>query len=160
MNVLRTQGEGVARSRVVFPRLHETGRLAKELGGLYDGGELITGLGANKSRLTQGDLNQYQQVVLATHGVLDRDVPYLLQPALVLSQVGLKDWLDGFLTLTDVMSLKLNCQTAALTSCQTELGREVSGEGVICTWAGASNTPGLGPCWFRSGAWPRSPPLI
>ena len=38
---------------------------------------------------------------------------------------------DGFLRLSEVMGLKLNCDIAALTACQTGLGRHISGEGTM-----------------------------
>jgi CHAT domain-containing protein len=38
---------------------------------------------------------------------------------------------DGFLKMSDVMSLKLETDAVALTACQTGLGKEISGEGVM-----------------------------
>jgi CHAT domain-containing protein len=38
---------------------------------------------------------------------------------------------DGFLRLSEVTGLRLNCDIAALTACQTGLGRNISGEGTM-----------------------------
>ncbi|MEW6265656.1 MAG: CHAT domain-containing protein [Thermodesulfobacteriota bacterium] len=92
---------------------------------------VVSGLRATKARINKQPFDQYRYLVFATHGVLDKDVPYLKQPALVLTQVGTRDWLDGLLTLTEVMSTKMTCDVAALTACQTGLGRNVTGEGVM-----------------------------
>ena len=73
-------------------------------------------------------LDQYRYLVFATHGLLDKDVAYIQQPALVLSQVNTK---DGFLTMTEVMGLKLNSDVVALTACSTGVGKRVPGEGVM-----------------------------
>jgi CHAT domain-containing protein len=79
-------------------------------------------------------LDQYRYQVFATHGILDNEVPYIKEPALVLCQVGVdsKDRdNDGFLTMTEVMNLKLNAEVVALTVCNTGVGKNLTGEGVM-----------------------------
>jgi len=58
-------------------------------------------------------------------------VPYIQEPALVLAQTGLKEAQNGFLTLGKVMQWKLQADLVALTACQTGLGKNVRGEGVM-----------------------------
>ena len=41
-----------------------------------------------------------------------------------------KDRTPGFLTLTEVMNLKLNTELVALTACSTGVGKQVTDEGV------------------------------
>lgn len=38
---------------------------------------------------------------------------------------------DGFLTMSEVMGLKLNADIAALTACSTGVGKNLTGEGVM-----------------------------
>ncbi|MDM8522202.1 CHAT domain-containing protein [Desulfococcaceae bacterium HSG8] len=53
-----------------------------------------------------------------------------MEPALILSQVG-GAGNDGFLTMNEVMDLKLGADIAALTACETGRGEHLSGEGVM-----------------------------
>ncbi|MEW6265662.1 MAG: CHAT domain-containing protein, partial [Thermodesulfobacteriota bacterium] len=131
MRAIAEPGVGLVRG-LSFPRLAETGVLAQQLGKQFGGQtSVLSGLQATKAQLSKQPLDQFQYLVFATHGVLDKDAPYLKQPALVLTQVGTKNWLDGFFTLTEVMSTRMTCDVAALTACQTGLGRNVTGEGVM-----------------------------
>src|SRR4030042_3210724 len=38
---------------------------------------------------------------------------------------------DGFLRMSDLVSLKMNADVVALTACQSGLGKDLSGEGVM-----------------------------
>jgi CHAT domain-containing protein len=114
-------------------RLAGAGRLASELTEMY-GPEtkVYTGLAARKGTVMKDivpDLPNYTHIVFATHGMYDADLPGVLEPALALSMLPPGE--DGFLRMTDVMSLKLNAQVTALTACRTGLGEFVSGEGVM-----------------------------
>jgi CHAT domain-containing protein len=75
-------------------------------------------------------LAPYQYIVFATHGILGTEVPYLQQPALVLSQVDTLEE-DGFLTMEEILGLRLNADLVTLSACQTGLGINVKGEGII-----------------------------
>jgi CHAT domain-containing protein len=113
----------------VFPRLSVTVQGAERLGALFKGSvDSLTGLDARKEVFMQKPLDQYKYLALLTHGILDNELPYVKEPALVFTQVNTE---DGFLTMTEVMGLKLNCEVAALTACRTGIGRRVSGEGVM-----------------------------
>ena len=91
----------------------------------------LTGKDANEGRLKDEDLNRYRYIVFATHGILDTDVPYIREPALVLNQLGNGENEDGFLTMSKAMGLKLKADVVALTACKTGMGKQVSGEGVM-----------------------------
>lgn len=119
---------------ITFPRLDKTSVLAQSLAKKVFAGEPVenlTGVSASEQKIKGLDLSKYKYLVFATHGILDNTVPYIKEPALVLNQLGTDEENDGFLTMSEVMGLKLNADVVALTACQTGLGRNVSGEGVM-----------------------------
>ncbi len=93
--------------------------------------DLYEGMTAKKSVLLGKDLTPYRSLVFGTHGYAGEDLPGIQEPVLVLSLVGEPKGHDGFLRLSEVMGLKLNCDVAALTACQSGLGRQISGEGTM-----------------------------
>ena len=128
-----------------FDRLDSTGDSAKRLADMFGGTgqvDILTGFEANedvvKQRLEQG----YHYGLFATHGILGNNTPYLQQPALVLSLVAPDGKYlasegtgsPGFLTLAEVMSLKIDSNLLALTACNTGRGGKggtLLGEGVM-----------------------------
>jgi len=115
-----------------IPRLPLTAQLGESLKKADPGNtDLYEGLTAQKAMLFQKDLKPYHSLVFATHGYFGKDLPGIQEPVLILTLPGQPEGQDGFLRLTEVMSLKLNCEVAALTACQTGLGRHVSGEGTM-----------------------------
>ncbi|HWQ33684.1 MAG TPA: CHAT domain-containing protein [Blastocatellia bacterium] len=85
---------------------------------------------ASRATAINGDLGQYRYLHFATHGWLDSEQPGL--SALVLSLVdeqGRRQ--DGFLRASDIYNLKLPAELVVLSACQTGLGKEVRGEGLI-----------------------------
>lgn len=70
----------------------------------------------------------WSQVHFATHGLLNEDRPRY--SGLVLSpDPATGD--DGFLSVSDVFGLQLNCQQVVLSACSTALGENVTGEGLV-----------------------------
>jgi CHAT domain-containing protein len=117
----------------IFQQLPETGKLAANLSSMYGSNCLsITGLKADKldflSKIAPR-MDQYGKVVFATHGVMGNKVPGVMEPFLALTMV--PPGTDGFLKMSDILSLKMNADIVALTACQTGLGKELSGEGVM-----------------------------
>jgi|GEM_PF-388040 len=129
----------------IFPRLEKTTVLAQSVQALFGKNAVVfSGSQASEEKIRATDLSQYRYLTFATHGILDRTVPYILEPALVLTQVGNPEGYDGFLTMTEVMGLKLEAEVVALTACETGVGKRVSGEGVMgmgraFQYAGAQN---------------------
>ncbi|MGC8659587.1 MAG: CHAT domain-containing tetratricopeptide repeat protein [Desulfomonilaceae bacterium] len=116
-----------------FKRLPQTGVLADNLSKIYGANCItLTGIKANKvDFLTKiaPQIDQYGSVVFATHGVMSTHVPGLMEPFLALTMA--PPGTDGFLKMSDVLSLRMNADIVALTACQSGLGRELSGEGVM-----------------------------
>jgi CHAT domain-containing protein len=76
------------------------------------------------------ELAQYRVVHFATHGLLDSKHPEL--SGLVLSLVDKNGRpQDGFLDLEDIYNLNLPVDLVVLSGCQTGLGKQISGEGLI-----------------------------
>lgn len=85
---------------------------------------------ASLETATGGTLGSYRLVHLATHGVLNSDYPAL--SGLVLSLVDENGApREGFLRLHDIYNLELNADLVTLSACETALGREIRGEGLV-----------------------------
>jgi CHAT domain-containing protein/Tfp pilus assembly protein PilF len=85
---------------------------------------------ASRASVLSADLSQYGIVHFSTHGLLNSTHPEL--SGLVLSlydEHGTPQ--DGFLRLHDIYNLKLNANLVVLSACETALGREIRGEGLI-----------------------------
>ncbi|HEX8493755.1 MAG TPA: tetratricopeptide repeat protein [Pyrinomonadaceae bacterium] len=85
---------------------------------------------ANRQTATSEELSQYRYVHFATHGFLNSLHPEL--SGIVLSMVDEKGTpQDGFLRAHEIFNLKLPAELVVLSACQTGLGKEVKGEGLV-----------------------------
>jgi CHAT domain-containing protein len=88
------------------------------------------GFEANKTRATSSELKQYRIIHFATHGILDSENPDL--SGLVLSLFDKSgEPQDGFLRLNDIYNLELPADLVVLSACNTGLGKQIKGEGII-----------------------------
>lgn len=85
-------------------------------------------LDANEGKLTTTDIKNYRILHIATHGLLNAERPQFT--GVVLSLVGNKSG-DGFLRTDEIFNLGLNSRLVMLSACETGLGRQKRGEGVI-----------------------------
>ena len=77
-----------------------------------------------------GELRKYRYVHFATHGYIDSERPAL--SAIVLSLVNERgEPQDGLLKSQEIYNLNLSAELVVLSACQTGLGREVKGEGLV-----------------------------
>ncbi|MFN7929584.1 MAG: CHAT domain-containing protein [Blastocatellia bacterium] len=91
---------------------------------------LALGFDASRAAALGAALHPYRYVHFATHGLLNNAQPEL--SGLVLSQVDAAGHTqNGLLRTLDIFNLKLNADLVVLSGCQTALGREVNGEGLI-----------------------------
>jgi CHAT domain-containing protein/lipoprotein NlpI len=85
---------------------------------------------ANRKLATSDELGQYRVVHFATHGIINNSHPEL--SGIVLSLVDEKGQpQNGFLRLYDLYNLKLSADLVVLSACQTALGKEIRGEGLV-----------------------------
>jgi CHAT domain-containing protein len=128
-----TLGAGPADAeRLKISRLPFTAQEADRILGVAQGAANLRAVGFEATRETavSGQLSDYRYLHFATHGYLDTERPSL--SALVLSQIdrrGVPE--DGFLRVNDIYNARLSADLAVLSACQTGLGKEVRGEGLM-----------------------------
>jgi CHAT domain-containing protein len=75
-------------------------------------------------------LGQYRIVHFATHGLINSEHPELSGLVLSLVDENGKPQ-DGFLRMSDIFNLEMPADLVVLSACQTALGKEVKGEGLV-----------------------------
>ena len=114
-------------ARLPFSRREAAGIVAEAPAGAV---LLATDFEASRTLVTEGRLGQARVVHFATHGVLDTEHPEL--SGLVLSLVDPQGRpQDGFLRLLQIYNLRLRADVVVLSACQTALGRDLRGEGLV-----------------------------
>src|SRR5690242_20029552 len=121
------QMEGLPLMRLTGTRTEadQISKLAKTSGGQAD---VWLDLDANEDNLDARDLSKYRVIHVATHGLLNAERPQF--SGVVLSLVGNKTH-DGFVRTDEVFNLRLGSPLVMLSACETGLGKERRGEGVM-----------------------------
>ncbi|MGH9931631.1 MAG: CHAT domain-containing tetratricopeptide repeat protein, partial [Pyrinomonadaceae bacterium] len=123
---------GLSAGLLTIPRLRGTRREAEAILALVPANESKQALDFDASRATafSPELSQYRYVHFATHGLLNSVHPDL--SGIVLSMIdknGAPE--DGFLRGHEIFNLRLSAELVVLSACQTGLGKEVRGEGLV-----------------------------
>jgi len=119
--------QGLPLARLVGTRAEaeQISSLAKKSGAQAD---TWLDLDASEGNLENRDVTKYRVIHIATHGLLNAERPQFT--GLVLSLVGNKNE-DGFLRTDEVFNLRLGSPLVMLSACETGLGKEKRGEGVM-----------------------------
>lgn len=85
---------------------------------------------ANRANATSAEVGQYRIIHFATHGLINNQHPEL--SGVVLSLIDNKGQpVNGFLRLYDIYNLKLQADLVVLSACQTAVGKDIKGEGLV-----------------------------
>jgi CHAT domain-containing protein/tetratricopeptide (TPR) repeat protein len=115
-----------------YSRLRFTGEEAAGIAAQFPQGEVdeLTGVDATRERLLALDWSQYQFIHLATHGIVDAQVPEL--SSLILGSYDAHGEVpDHAVRVADLSLQTLKADVAVLSACETALGAEVRSEGLV-----------------------------
>lgn len=104
---------------------------------LPDRTQILSGRSARESHIRSQTLGRFPVIHFATHGLVSDAHPK--RSGLLLSP---EDGEDGLLQMGEIYGMALSADLVVLSACQTALGREVTGEGIV----------GLTRAFFYAGA--------
>ncbi len=128
-DILRMRG-GVDPGKL--ERLISSARESERIRALRDLGhiDVLEGFDATRANVLARDLSGYRFIHIASHGIIDSEIPQL-------SSLILGAWdrngrvADQYVRAGDLMGLTLDAEVVVLSACDTALGREFAGEGLI-----------------------------
>ena len=132
----KTRGGGsefsLTRDGLDLPRLPFTRREADLISATVPENkrEKLLDFSVNKAAAMSSGLSDFQYIHFATHGFINNENPEL--SGIVFSMLDEKGMeRDGFLRVGDIYNLKFPAEMVVLSGCQTGLGKEIKGEGLI-----------------------------
>jgi CHAT domain-containing protein len=115
-----------------FERLWSSRTEANTIQSLSASGDTLAALdfNANRDKVLTSRLEDYRVLHFATHSLINSSHPEL--SGIVLSLVDANgNPQNGFLRMNEIYSLKLRSELVVLSACETALGKDVRGEGLI-----------------------------
>lgn len=116
-----------------LPRLPASEQEAKSISDVVGANQTTvrSGFAANRESVLNSDITDYKILHFATHGLIDEKRPELSGILLSLFDKDGKPQDGGFIRLQDVYGLNLKADLVVLSACDTGIGKEVKGEGVM-----------------------------
>lgn len=91
---------------------------------------IAKGFAANREAAMSSQVGEYRIIHFATHGFLNSEHPEL--SGIVLSMVAPNgEQTNGLMPLSDIYNLNLSADLVVLSACETGLGKDVKGEGLV-----------------------------
>ena len=125
-------GSSLDGTRGEYRRLPFTGQEAVQISAQFAPGDVeqLIGLDATRERLLSLDWSAYRFIHIATHGVVDAQVPQL--SALILGSYDVRgEVTDDAVRVADLSLQTLAAEVVVLSACETALGKEVRSEGLV-----------------------------
>jgi CHAT domain-containing protein len=92
--------------------------------------DLLQGADATREAVLAEDLARYRFIHIATHGVIDSEIPQL--SALILGTHDSRGLVaDPYLRASDFLTRTFHAQTIVFSACDTALGKEYGSEGLV-----------------------------
>ena len=132
VSALRSVGADASLHRLVMSRTE-----ADEIARVVPANQLFKALDfqANRAVVMDGALSKYNYVHFATHGVIDLEHPELSGIVLSMVDENGKEQ-DGYVRLYEIYNLNLPAELVVLSACQTGVGKQIRGEGLIALTRG------------------------
>ncbi len=113
-------------------RLESSAREAAQIRTLFgaEGVDLLQGADATRKAVLAKDLGRYRFIHIATHGVVDAEIPQL--SALILGTHDNRGLVaDPYLRAADFLTGTFRAQAIVFSACDSALGKEYGGEGLV-----------------------------
>jgi CHAT domain-containing protein len=92
--------------------------------------DLLEGFDATRAKVLAQDLTQYRFIHIASHGFIDSEIPQL--SALILGAWDRNGRVsDQYVRAGDLLARTFDAEVVVLSACDTALGRQVAGEGLV-----------------------------
>ena len=113
-------------------RLESSAREASQISALFgtERVDLLNGAGATRDAVLARDLGRYRFIHIASHGVIDSQIPQL--SSLILGRYGSSGPVaDPYLRAGDLLTRTFHAEAMVLSACDTALGKEYASEGLV-----------------------------